>query len=103
MAGYAAALLVAHQRRADLPSTSCRGVDAELTQLVRAIDATVAELVDIPHEDSEIGELVSRMAAGWLFYRAYAGADISIAAALRAQRDYDTAIEQLPMLRRSLR
>ncbi|GAA5079549.1 hypothetical protein [Nocardia iowensis] len=95
---YAVKFLFAHQHCTLSHGTTPRGVDTEVHRLVHAVDNAVADLVDIPIDDVEIGALLSRMAQRWLLYRAFAS-DLNIAGLLKAQRDYNTAVEQLPMLR----
>ncbi|PXX59666.1 hypothetical protein DFR70_11148 [Nocardia tenerifensis] len=101
--GFAAGLLRAHQRHTQTEPTPSRGSDAELAQVIRAVNETIAVLLDMPADAVAIGELVSQITACWLSYRACPDTDRTIAALLKAQRDYDIAVQQLPLLHRSLR
>lgn len=98
----AAGLLATHRQRAGLDPAALDQVDHELAQLIRKIDTTVSAVVDIPPHDVGIGELLSRMAARWVTYAASPDAGTGLGV-LKAQRDYNTRIEQLPLLRAGTR
>ncbi|WP_406238358.1 hypothetical protein [Nocardia sp. NBC_01009] len=96
-------MLDTHRRRIDLAGPALEEVDGDLAQLIRKIDATIAAVVDIPADDVGIGELLSAMAARWMTYAATPDADTSLAGVLKAQRDYNTRVEQLPLMRGNAR